>query len=213
MKFDELVKSFSSSYWFDDTSVTLLSGQDRRILHSELSRWKKAGKVLQLRQGLYTLAEPYRKVPLHAPALARVMYAPSYLSESWALSWYGIIPEQTVTLTSISTRSTRRFENSLGTFVYRTVKLPMFFGFREELIQGLPVLLATPEKAIVDFWYLEPGEWTGERMESMRFDPSAGIDGERLALIVQKTGLARLSRILGVWQRYAADILEGGISV
>jgi len=35
------------------------------------------------------------------------------------------------------------------------------------------VRLATPEKALIDLWYLEPDEWTTKRMESFRFEPRA----------------------------------------
>jgi predicted transcriptional regulator of viral defense system len=65
---------------------------------AELARLKKTGKVIQLRKGLYNLADRYRKAPLHAPAIAQALCAQSYLSERWALSWYGLIPEKTLAL-------------------------------------------------------------------------------------------------------------------
>jgi len=45
-----------------------------------------SGKVLELRRGLYTLSDTYRKVPVHASAIAHALYPPSYLSLEWALA-------------------------------------------------------------------------------------------------------------------------------
>ncbi|MBQ9398373.1 MAG: hypothetical protein IJU08_07755 [Bacteroidales bacterium] len=41
------------------------------------------------------------------------LYGPSYVSLHWALRWYGLIPERVETVTSVTTRHTREFENSL----------------------------------------------------------------------------------------------------
>jgi len=42
-------------------------------LRLQLTRWVKAGKLLQLRKGLYTLAQPYRKVAAHPFVLANAL--------------------------------------------------------------------------------------------------------------------------------------------
>ena len=46
----------------------------------QLSRWKKAGKIIQLKRGFYLLAEPYNKIEIYEPFIAVVLKRPSYIS-------------------------------------------------------------------------------------------------------------------------------------
>ena len=105
--------------------------------------------------------------PLYIPTA----HTPSYISERWALSFHGVIPEKVPLLTAVSTRVTRTFSNAFGEYRYRTIATPLFYGFHEQEISLLPILLASPEKALLDLWYLESGEWTIDRMVSFRFNP------------------------------------------
>ena len=118
---------------------------------------------------MYAFAERYRRRDISAAELANHLYPPSYLSLQWALSYYGVIPERTVVLTSVSTRQTKRFQNDLGSFSYRHVKPTVFGGYLRVSIDGRTVLLAAPAKALVDLWYLEPGKWSLDRIREIRF--------------------------------------------
>ena len=63
----------------------------------------------------------------------------------------GYIPERVFTMTSITTKRTRKFENSLGRFTYYQVK-PSYFpiGIRSVEENGVNCLMAGPEKALCD---------------------------------------------------------------
>lgn len=135
------------------------TGESPSHRHLQLSRWAKKEKVIRLKRGLYTLSEEFRKAPLSLRWLANVLYSPSYLSLEYMLSWYDMIPERVTAITSISILKTATFRNRLGTFSYRTLKRRLFFGFEEiqdEFHQ--PILVATPEKALLDSIYLTP-QW------------------------------------------------------
>ena len=177
-----------------------------------LFRSRKAGKLLELRRGLYAFAERYRKTPLPGPAIAGILYPPSYLSERWALAFHGCIPEKVVIYTSVTPRSTKSFQNDWGRFVYRTLKQTLFSGYRTQTIMGVPVRVATAEKALVDLWYLEAGEWTEDRMESMRFEPE-NISTESLLRIVETLDVPRISRAVAAWLRYAAETTDGRVEL
>lgn len=204
MKFTDLLERFGEQPYFDYPSVCLLSGESDEAVRTSLYRFKRSGKLLELRRGLYAFGSPFRKSPLNPAALAAALYSPSYLSELWALSWYGVIPEKTVLYTSVTPRSTRSFENTAGRFRYRSIRSSLFAGFRTEIVLGAPVRIATPEKALLDLWYLESGEWTAGRMASMRFDPHA-IDREVLARVVSAAGNPRLDRALRAFIGYSDE--------
>jgi hypothetical protein len=58
MKFDELLASVSKQPVFE-TGLLLAGEVDPTDVHRQISRWVQAGRVIQLRRGLYTLADPY----------------------------------------------------------------------------------------------------------------------------------------------------------
>ena len=209
MKFDDLLSMVAGQSYFDLATLVQLSGEQRPKLRTQLSRWLKAGKLLPLRRGMYALAGRYRVDAVNPAELANQIYRPSYLSLEWALGFYGLIPEMVVTYTSVTSRAPRRFVNHFGSFDYRHVKQDAFFGFVTTLIQGHKVLLATPEKALLDHWYLNPGPWTPSRMAEMRFQHGGQLDRRQLQQVADRFASPRLYRALDVWRDFT-DSQESG---
>ncbi|MDP2790425.1 MAG: hypothetical protein Q8O15_01565 [Rectinemataceae bacterium] len=210
MTFNELMKTFGEQASFSRSDISLMFQENDASIGTAMHRLKKAGKIIELKRGLYAFEQPWRKAPLHAPLAANLIYSPSYLSGLWALSWYGIILEKVELNTCVTTRPTRNFENSFGRFSYRSLKPSLFNGWERIVIFNAEVLVATPEKAIADYLYLESGEWDEGRMESMRFDPHE-IDDAKLEIFLSATGELRLERALHAWRRYAAEQAEGTV--
>lgn len=138
-------------------STGLLSSldEDINLLKVQLSSWKKKGLIVRLRKGLYVLREEERGIQLSLNYLANQIFIPSYISLESALAFYGLIPEFIAQITSITTRKTCRFQNEFGLFSYQHLKPGCYTGFtllKDE--NGFNVLISEPEKAIVDFLYL-----------------------------------------------------------
>lgn len=210
MKFGDLLDLVGGLPWFDLATVVQLAGGPRRTALEQLHRFAKAGKLIQLRRGMYALAEPYRRVPIQPAELAGALCRPSYLSEAWALSFHGVIPEHAPVYTSVTTRSPRRFENAVGRFEYRNVKRSLFFGCEPLEIMGRRVNVATPEKALVDLWHLEAGEWTEERIRGMRFSPAGIVSTARLGELVGGLGRPRIERAYRAFLAVTAEEEDTG---
>lgn len=202
MKFDDFVSMLPDLPFFDLAMIVQLSGEPREKVRTQLYRWRKDGKILSLRRGMYALADRYRRRRVHPAELANQLYRPSYLSGLWALGFYGLIPEMVVTHTSITTRVPRRFCNVFGTFRYFNIKRSGFFGYGTVEMQERKVLLADPEKALLDLWHLERGEWTPERMAAMRFQNTDLVNNDRLAQYVTRFKSPRLFRAVEVWNQW-----------
>ena len=137
---------------------------------NNLTRWCRRGLLVKLRNQYYAFPE-YRQMPDFSRYVANRIYSPSYISLHSALSFYGMIPEEVVQLTSVTTLKTARFENDFGTFHYQNVKTPFYFGFEIKTMQsGRGLLFATPEKALLDLLYLNPYYKTEQDMEELRLD-------------------------------------------
>lgn len=196
MRFEELQQTTKGLPWFDLPLLTQMTGQDKGLLTIQLSRWRAAGKVIPLRRGLYTLAEPYRRVDLSTSQLANEIYKPSCLSHVWALSFYGLIPEMVVQFTSVTTRTTRTFKNTLGHFVYFHLKKNLFWGFRKTELDKQPIWMAEPEKALLDFFHLSPGPWSQERLEALRLQNLEVLDKKKLKRYTTRWNGPRMHNII-----------------
>ncbi len=129
--------------------------KNRATFKVQLNQWLNKGLIIKLRKGLYLLNENDRKINPSRIFLANALYSPSYVSTEYALGFYDLIPEKVEDVTSVTTKNVKRFKNPFGTFVYQHLKTSLFFGFKEILDENhLPVHIAEPEKAMLDFIYL-----------------------------------------------------------
>lgn len=179
----------------------------------QLSRWIGDGKVIGLRRGMYTLPDAYRRAPLTPAFLANQLYHPSYLSGLWALGFNDMIPERVVWLTSVTPRAPSRFENSFGIFDYRSIKQEAFFGYVTVRYGGQEVLVAEPEKALLDHWHLTAGEWTRMRLAEMRYQHHERVSEEKLRDYAERFRSPRLRRAVEQWFTLATDEEKGTVTL
>ena len=133
-------------------------------------RWTKKGLLIRLRQGYYTFPE-YRSRPDFTLYFANRIYHPSYISLHTALAFYGLIPEAVVQVTSVTSLKTASFENEFAEYNYRTIHQELMFGYvHKPIADSKSILLAQPEKALLDLLYLYPFYATEQDMEELRLD-------------------------------------------
>jgi predicted transcriptional regulator of viral defense system len=202
MKFGKIIAAIRNMPYFDLATIAQLSGEPRQSLRMQLSRLIRQGKVSSLRRGMYALGAPYRNVHPSPALLANQIYTPSYLSFHWAFGYYDLIPEYVSLYTSATTRGPRLFENEFGRFQYKHIKADCFTGYQTVKIDGQNVLIAVPEKALLDLWHLENAEWTTERMASMRFQSLEMVSLKKLKKYAAMFNSPRISRAVANWQVY-----------
>jgi len=112
---------------------------------------EKAGKIMRLKKGLYVASTMETGKELSKELIANHLYGPSYVGREYALRYYGLIPERVYQVTSVTTKHSRDFENSVGNFSFQNCQ-PEYFhiGIRMEQADGVNFLIASPEKALCD---------------------------------------------------------------
>lgn len=174
----------------------LLAGQTNpNYVRRQLTEWVNTGKVWQLRRGLYTLAPPHQKVKPHPFLVANRMVNGSYVSKMSALAYFGHVPEFVALITSVTTGRPGEWETPLGHFVYQHLQPGMFFGYQR--IQVAPdqfAYIATPEKALLDLVYLQPGGDDRAYLESLRLQNLDQFDLDKMWRFVEKSGRPKLIR-------------------
>lgn len=174
----------------------------------QLDRWVKSGRILQLRRGVYVLAEPYAKTRVHPFTAANALKKASYVSLHSALAHYGMIPEYVPMTTSVTTRRPEELDTPLGRFQFRHVSPRLFYGFAETGIsRDQQVLLASPQKALVDLLYLTPHSDRVEYLRELRLERPERLDIDKLHATVEQCGSAKVARavrrLIGLWKKEA----------
>ena len=106
------------------------------------------GLLIRLNRGLYETNKG-----VNPCLLASSILSPSYLSFDWALSYYGLIPEKVIAITSASMglRKNKTFVNAFGRYEYGDIPSQVFSEGLNYLEDGeYAVKIATKEKAICD---------------------------------------------------------------
>lgn len=194
MKWENLLLKVADEPVFR-TGFLAANGGSLGELRLQLSRWVKAGKLIQLTKGLYTLAEPYRKVTPHPFVLANAIKKASYVSLQSALGYYGMIPEHVPTVTSVTTQRPERVETLLGQFAFRHIKKSWFHSYQQiDFGSGQRAFIATPEKALLDLVYLTPGADNYDFLTELRLQGPEQLDLDAILELANKSKSTKLRR-------------------
>ena len=168
-------------------NVTIFSLSDLRKIESGFDRrrlveWQKKGYIKKIIRNFYVFSDQ----SISEPALfviANSIYSPSYISFEMALTHYQLIPESVYGVTSATSKKTTVFGTRLGDFIYRSIKPELFFGYTAIPFQNQRYLMAEPEKALFDVFYLNPtvlnnDDFVGLRINQDEF--SAKINQQKL---------------------------------
>ncbi len=142
---------------------------DPRFHRRRLNEWQIKGYIKKVIKGYYIFSDlEFNENILFE--IANKIYSPSYVSFEMALSYYDLIPESVYGITSASTRRTYNFKTSIAEFNYRTIKPQLHFGYEIIRYNDKPFKIASIEKAILDFFYINTHLKIYSDFESLRFD-------------------------------------------
>jgi len=176
-------------------------GFDRR----RLSEWQKKKYIKKIVKGYYLFSDIDMNEGMLL-AIANKIYKPSYISFETAMSHYRLIPESIYMITSASTKRTSLFETPMARFSYRTIKPALFFGYS---LLSSSIKMAFMEKAILDYFYINPALRTEDDFASLRINREemmSRLNKERLADYMQRFNQKRLSKRMKhffKWVEYA----------
>lgn len=148
----------------------LFPKENLKTLKNNLGRWVKKALLLRLRKNLYEFTEPGLESNIPDVYIGNKLYAPSYISLETALSIYSLIPDIAFHVTSLTTLPTREFKNKYGSFFYRSCQKKAFTGYRLMQYEGVKILIADKEKALVDFIYFSLRQRRPLDFEEERFE-------------------------------------------
>ncbi len=117
--------------------------------HKTLMRLSEKKLVISIRKGLWALGSAID--PIMLPEFLTAPYS-SYVSLQTALYLHGMISQIPQVIYAVSLARTQRIKTSVGQFSIHHINPEFFFGYNVVGENGIK--LATPEKALLDIFYL-----------------------------------------------------------
>jgi len=176
---------------------------DPSIIEVQISRWKKTGKIIQLKRGVYLLAEPYRKIEVYDFYIAAILKRPSYVSLEKALEYHDLIPEAVTVYTSVTTKRQGRFASKAGIFDYRHIKEGLFWGYVSVTINRQTAFIASPEKALLDFFYIKRAKISLDYLQELRLQNVEKINIKKLLECARRFGKPKMLHVARVIEEYS----------
>lgn len=201
MRFEEFIK-YASKLPVIDTELLLAGVSDPKPVKVQITRWEKSGKLIQLKRGIYLLANTYRKIDVYEPYIAALLKRPSYISLEKALEFHGLIPEAVPVYTCVTPKRQAKFTSKIGTFIYRHIKNTLFWGYESVTVNKQTAFFAAPEKALLDLIYLNDIKVSPEYLEELRLQNVSKIGLDKLSACAKKFGRPGMLRAAGVIKDY-----------
>jgi predicted transcriptional regulator of viral defense system len=197
--FSDRIKSFPGFTLNDIRKV------DPHFHKRQLMDWLKRDYIRTFAGEYYILADQQIDEPTRF-MLANRLYEPSYISLETALAYYQVIPEAVLSITSVSSRKTKQYQSDWGSLTYRSVKPVLMFGYEViEVSSTRKYLMARPEKAVLDYLYLNPKVSSIEDFEGLRWNREElqpVVDGARFHEYLTIFDKQALSGRVDILRRY-----------
>jgi len=197
--------------YFNKITLGEILGKSGENLNYWVKKLLKTGDIITLKNGLYVSRQylfgldrnPALK-ELYFEYLANVLRYPSYITLEYAMSKYGLIPESIFSITSVTLKSSRIYQNNLVSFSYRSIKPELFEGFVNVDFEGKRVKIATKAKTLYDFLYFKKfvslQQLKNELNSSLRinWDNFNMNDKVEFKQFTEKLGIVKMQRVIKI---------------
>jgi predicted transcriptional regulator of viral defense system len=203
MRFPDFKKEFNNYPLFSVREVEKLYPNWNKM---NLRNWQKKNYILKLRNNWYTFTD--REINEYFLFYAaNKIYSPSYISLESALNYYGLIPEVSFSISSVTTLKTERFSNGLGNFMYSNIKKGFYFGYELVEHNDLTIRIASREKALLDYLYLRKDIKNADDIISLRINSLIFTETIDVKKLLDYTGLCN-SKVLTKKVKLLLDIFN-----
>jgi len=167
-----------------DELLTIFEKRYNRLsAHERIQILCKNGWLLRIKKGLYFVNDSiFGPIQRNLPflAISRCLFEDSYVSLSCALYYYELISKNSDIITSLNTHTSKKIAFQSYTFKFIKGKPDLYFGYHTISEQKRTVQIADPEKALLDYLYVDTNFTTPELFLEPVIEHPDVIDFEKL---------------------------------
>jgi predicted transcriptional regulator of viral defense system len=171
-----------------------------------LFEWKQKGYLIKLTNKWYVFSNVAITDGLNY-LISNSICQPSYISLESALCFHELITSTPSSIQAITKHKTVVYHNDRGVYSYRKIKPELYFGFETLEIDGKPIHIANPEKALIDFLYFNANLNSLSILTSIAWNIQAlnQLDWKKLGSMQMSIGSKALDRRM--------DLLKKGLKM
>ncbi|MFZ9221072.1 MAG: type IV toxin-antitoxin system AbiEi family antitoxin domain-containing protein [Sediminibacterium sp.] len=167
-----------------------------------LFEWKQKGYLIKLTNKWYVFSNVAISDGLNY-LISNAICQPSYISLETALYFHQLIVDSRSadsfgekSIQAITKHKTVVYHNDRGVYSYRKIKPEFYFGFETLEIDGKPIQMANPEKALIDFLYFNANLNSLSKLTSIAWNIQAlnQLDWKKLGSMQMSIGSKALDR-------------------
>lgn len=133
-------------------------GYSEASAHNRIQTIYRAGWFLRIKKGLYLIIENLtsRSISdMSLPLIAQAINKESYISLHSALNYYQMFDQYAKTIAVVNYKISKKYKFENHEFHFVKIAKKYFFGFTQIRQDGKLLNIATKEKALIDYLYLD----------------------------------------------------------
>jgi len=170
----------------------------RSSAQNRIQMLAQAGWFLRIKKGFYMIIMDLSSRSISDVSLLVISHAlnkDSYISLDSALNYYGVFDQYSKNITAVNLKLSKNYKFQDNNFRFVKVAKKYYFGFEQVRVDGKIINMATREKALLDYLYLDNSFYSAslvfEKLNVYKND----IDFDKLQEYVLKFGISMQRKI------------------
>ncbi|MFA5248322.1 MAG: hypothetical protein WC415_03685 [Patescibacteria group bacterium] len=197
---EKIILQFGKIVSVDDLMTIFKEEYSEASAHNRIQTLFKAGWFLRIKKGLYLIIGNLTSRAVSDISLLTIVQAinkNSYISLNSALNYYQMFDQYAKTIIAINYKSSRKYKFENHEFNFVKISKKYYFGFTQVRQDGKIINIATKEKALLDYLYLDKSFYTASLVFEKIKDYKNEIDFDKLQEYALKFGVS-IQRKLGL---------------
>jgi len=158
---EDIVVSSGRIVTSTDVRKALGKQYSKFALKKRIYELKEKGWFIPLRRGLYYVSDISSRgfVNISPFIIAGAFDKNSYISLDSALSFHGLFEQMLRMTSSVTASKSKKYTFQDNTYRYLKINKKLYFGFKNENLEGYYVKVAELEKVVLDYLYFKNGTY------------------------------------------------------
>ncbi len=197
---EKIILQFGRIVSTDNLMTIFKDEYNKNSAHNRIQTLHKAGWFLRIKKGLYLIIENLTSRSINDLSLLLIPQAinnDSYISLNYALNYYQMFDQYTKTVIAINYNSSKKYKFGDNEFHFVKISKKYYFGFTQIRQDGKLINIATKEKALIDYLYLDNSFYTASLVFEKIKEHKSEIDFDKLQEYALKSNIS-IQRKIGL---------------
>ena len=160
---EAIVLRYGKIVSFEQIQDAIGQNASRQTVRERVAGMSKAGWLIRLKKGLYLVVTDISSLgftDVSELVISQSLNLDSYISFESALQYHSMFDQMLARINAVTIRTTRTYQVLKTIYTFSSIKVELYFGFTQELVNNQIVNVAEIEKAILDLLYFRSSGYT-----------------------------------------------------